>query len=281
MVGSWIFVLLFGGILAVGLAPELQHKLRFEKEAQEVINLSEQNIENFDKVSILGHHNPSIQTKIIAGSEYKIIVKGKEDALKHLNFYKHTEGTLEGMLDISYDDPAFICLGCGYTGVVHVEITMPTIKEIVGGSDSKIEILGFHNLSELSVKAYGRTQIYLKDTILDHLQGEAMGFSSRLYLENIQVTGTSTLHLTNNAWARLTGTGENLYIWAERKASFDARDFKVRQATIEAPTQGTLFVWSTDYLKATVAEGGNLYYKGSPAVTSSGPVYGNVIPLLK
>jgi phage shock protein PspC (stress-responsive transcriptional regulator) len=136
IVGSWVFIVLFGGILAVGLVPELQQKLRFDKEAQEVINLTEQNITNFDKVSILSHGNPRIQAKIIAGSEYKIIIKGKEDALGHVNFYKHTEGTLEGMLDVSYNDPAFICLGCHYNGVIQVEITMPTVKEIVAAVTS-------------------------------------------------------------------------------------------------------------------------------------------------
>jgi hypothetical protein len=149
----------------------------------------------------------------------------------------------------------------------------------VGASDSKIEIIGFHSLSDLSIRAYGGTQIYLKDTILNYLQGEAMGFSSRLYLENIHITGTTTLHLTNNSWVRLTGIGENLYAWTERESSFDARDFKVKQATIDAPTHGVLFVWSTDSLKANLGQNANLYYKGSPTITSDGKVYGTITQL--
>ncbi|RYY95407.1 MAG: DUF2807 domain-containing protein [Chitinophagaceae bacterium] len=111
----------------------------------------------------------------------------------------------------------------------------------------------------------GSGTVTCTDTLhLDYLSVEADHGAGNVHL---LLDTRFTLAYVNNEVTDLVfaGRSDSAYAWCASRGTIDFRDFEVKRMGIAFASVRDGYVWATESLQATVFNGGNLYYRGTPA----------------
>jgi hypothetical protein len=227
--GIWLIAAVVLGSLLFHVAPQI------EAAANATYPTVTRTLElkDFEKIDV----GSDIVVNITSGKTYSVKLTGEEKYLEDADVKVNPDKTLYA----NTHDRFHICLFC-FDRPLTLEVTMPTIASINGHGASNINVANFKT-NDFDISLSGAS-----DATLD------------LTIKNLttKISGASDLHLV--------GTTDKATIKLSGASNIDARNFKIKSASIIASGSSDAYVNVSDTLEIQASGASNVYYSGEPKV---------------
>lgn len=247
LLAVWIVSIIFGGALALRLAPKIANGINDSPQFKTITRTYD--IKNFQSVSVQDMNTVSV----VQGKEFKVTATGREYFLDNL-----TVANNNGVLKIDSNDKFRLCLFCFHPHDTRVEVIMPIIASL---SASDASTLTADNISgkDLEISISDASRITLLGTDWKTVIGKVSD-ASRLELQ---------------------GIANDLILDIKDASRFQGSNFVVKNATITAHDASRAEINVTKTLKATLSDVSRVYYLGEPKIESNLSDFSRISPVVE
>jgi hypothetical protein len=201
----------------------------------------------------------------------------------------------ESFLDLSLEADGTVRVGLRSDGmfryrnnrntVLKLTVCLPELSLLKGSGGADIHGSGTFTASQTTIDVSGGADLESLDVRADLLRLTCTGgadatISGRAEQLEAKVTGgadadlnvacgTAEIEATGGADLTLRGTAEQARLDVAGGADLDARDFAVKNLTVEASSAGDATVWAVDELKIKASSASSVRYRGNPATFST------------
>lgn len=170
------------------------------------------------------------------------------------------------------------------TGFDHIEVSGSATVDITIGSTWAVEVEADDNIlplittkvtgSTLDIGTKSGTSFMTSNPVrvsitMPAVAGVGISGSGEVTANEIGDTQSLTVDISGSGKVTMAGTAEQLDVSVDGSGSFDGRRFQVATAVVSIAGSGTITVWATDRLDASISGSGSIRYVGTPGQLST------------